>query len=173
VACSPVGVQWTTDWTGLESSGLGIAPANLAWQEGHWNPLESTGVHWSPLESTWITCGRVKTSPEGSARKGQQQHHQREEDTGQAGEEHSCCPVRRKPFISIDIIFHFVSDGLNPNTFTTPTVSLTSLKRNHATDRRLGPYDPQSVQLVLADPHQMRRRRRREMRMRKQCWLLK
>jgi hypothetical protein len=41
-----VGVQWTRlDWTGLESSGLGIAPANLAWQEGHWNPLESTGVH--------------------------------------------------------------------------------------------------------------------------------
>jgi hypothetical protein len=39
VACSPV------DWTGL-----GIAPANLAWQEGHW----------SPLESTWITWGEGK-----------------------------------------------------------------------------------------------------------------
>jgi hypothetical protein len=61
------GLHWTltgllVHWTGTglskwlvvqwESSGLGIAPANLAWQEGHWNPLEST----------WITWGRVKTS---------------------------------------------------------------------------------------------------------------
>ena len=28
------------DWTGLD-----IAPANLAWQEGHCNPVESSGVH--------------------------------------------------------------------------------------------------------------------------------
>ena len=41
-------VQWESsglDWTGLDSSGLGIVPANLAWQNGHWNPLESSGVH--------------------------------------------------------------------------------------------------------------------------------
>ena len=41
MACSPVSVQWT----GLDSSGLGFVPANLAWQNGHWNPLESSGVH--------------------------------------------------------------------------------------------------------------------------------
>ena len=58
MACSPVGVQWTR----LDSSGLGIVPANLAWQIGHWNPLESSGVQWSPVESIWITWGRVKTS---------------------------------------------------------------------------------------------------------------
>ena len=31
--------------TGLDSSELGIVPANLAWQNGHWNPVESSGVH--------------------------------------------------------------------------------------------------------------------------------
>ena len=25
-----------------------IVPANLAWQIGHWNPVESSGVQWSP-----------------------------------------------------------------------------------------------------------------------------
>jgi hypothetical protein len=56
---SPLDFHWTlksglqsslspVDWTGLDSSGLGIPPATLAWREGHWNPLESTGVHWSP-----------------------------------------------------------------------------------------------------------------------------
>ena len=29
----------------MDWSGLGFVPANLAWQNGHWNPLESTGVH--------------------------------------------------------------------------------------------------------------------------------
>ena len=53
---SPLDWDWTlksglqssgspVDWTGLDSSGLGIVPANLAWQNGHWNPVESTGVH--------------------------------------------------------------------------------------------------------------------------------
>lgn len=35
------------DWTGLESSGLGIAPANLDWQGGHRNPEGTTGDHCS------------------------------------------------------------------------------------------------------------------------------
>ena len=53
---SPLDCDWTlksglqsggspVDQTGLDSSGLGIVPANLAWQIGHWNPLESSGVH--------------------------------------------------------------------------------------------------------------------------------
>jgi len=33
------------DWTGLESSGLGIVPASLAWVWPGWSPLESTGIH--------------------------------------------------------------------------------------------------------------------------------
>ena len=60
--CTQSPLDW--DWTlksGLQSSvgpvdwtGLDIAPANLAWQEGHWNPVESTGVQWSPLESSGV-----------------------------------------------------------------------------------------------------------------------
>ena len=81
MACSPVGVQWESsgpDQTGLDSSGLGIVPANLAWQIGPWNPVESSGVHvdyvgegkdlsscipfqWNlsgiPMESEWNSYG--------------------------------------------------------------------------------------------------------------------
>ena len=57
------GLQWTLTGLGLDSdkwlavqwTGLGIVPANLAWQNRHWNPLESTGVHMKYV-------GRVKTS---------------------------------------------------------------------------------------------------------------
>ena len=50
------------------------------------------------------------------------------------------------PFILIHIIFIFVSNGLNPSTFTTPTVSSPLLKRNHTTDRCLG--SPKSCLLL-------------------------
>ena len=43
------GIQWTPlDWDWTLKSGLGFVPANLAWQNWHWNPLESSGVQWSP-----------------------------------------------------------------------------------------------------------------------------
>ena len=72
---SPLDCDWTlksglqssgspVDQTGLDSSGLGIVPANLAWQIGHWNPLESSGVHMDYMgegkDLPWVAMKWVK-----------------------------------------------------------------------------------------------------------------